>query len=324
MNRPLPFAAALFSALLLAAPAAEAAPSMRDLLGRWEVSGTDSRGSYTGELYLSVANGLLRVRASCALVYDSGEHRRWSAEARYLQGRLRCEYDLQHVGGAAGIFSGTSNPERVSATFTASDDDGFRLAATFQGARSFSGDETARRTVEDLVDHYLISLDADRRRKLALEVGALDDPNAIGTILAAFEVDGVTLSIDPAELLAQQSLPSAVPFATAILYAIESFVRDADDAESPRALALDPLLSNLGAPYNSLVVAALQPRLTAKVRAAIRSGELKLMARGDQPEGGERVGGNWIFSLSIPTGDHGHWAVIARDGSKAVYNYGFN
>jgi hypothetical protein len=323
VNRLTPFAAGL-AALLFAAPAAEAAPSMRDLLGRWEVSGTDSRGAYTGEVYLSVANGVRRVRASAALVYDNGAQRRWSDEGIYMQGRVRFEYDLDHVGGMAGVFSGTSNPERVSATFRFTDDDGFRFAATYQGARGFSGDETARRKVEDLVDHYLISLDDDRRRKLALEVGALDSDDGIDAILAAFEVEGLTVSIDADELRAQKTLSNAVPFQTAFLYAIESFVHDGDDAESPRALELDPLLSNLGAPYNPVIVAALQPRLTAKVRKQLRSGTIELMERGQNAEHGERVGANWIFTLDIPAGDHGHWAIVARDGSKAVYNYGFN
>ncbi len=309
----------------LAAGVAHAAPTKRELFGRWAISGRDPRGTYAGDLYVSNGLGAARVSLVAELTYASGERRSWSGAGWYTFGRLHCRYDLAPAPGAAGVVGGGPAPaESVLATYVPADDDGLRLAGTHRGAQGFQAAEGVRRHAEDLVDRYLLSVDPALRRRLALEVGALEDPRATGAILAAFDLDGMRLTVDPAELRAQRQLPGAVPFHTALLLAVESLLTDRRHRDSPLALLVEPLLTNLGLPADEPLPAEVVARAASRLRSLMRRGGLALMPRAETPEGGEPVAEHWIFTLSIPYGDNGLWAVVPRDGARQVYNYGFN
>lgn len=164
---------------------------------------------------------------------------------------------------------------------------------------------------QDLGDNYSSWLALRARPPAGTDTGA-----AINAALDDFSVPGLKVAVDAVELRAQKALPNAVGFEDALRSALESFLTDGDDPESPLGIVRQLLPAGASA---------------AEVEAAVRdylnrpSTELSLMARGDSPEHGESVTDSWVFSLSIPDlSDHGHWAIVDRAGSEGTYNYGFN
>ncbi|MFM8270077.1 MAG: hypothetical protein ACKN9V_07800 [Pseudomonadota bacterium] len=105
----------------------------------------------------------------------------------------------------------------------------------------------------------------------------------------------------------QESLFSGrVTAEQAAIAAIESFLTDGNDVESPLALSLgagEDLFSHLN-------------------RSSTKIG---FMFAGEAAEHGERVENNWIIELRIPSlSDHLFFAIVDRTGKNPVYNYGFN
>jgi len=122
-----------------------------------------------------------------------------------------------------------------------------------------------------------------------------------------------------------------------------------DDLEKPLALALGQLLEasdELETPLNNARDVALSQvdkgaKLDPRVQlerarevlknhfnrpttqlVLLKSGEED---RGFQPERGEDIKENWVFSLLIPTlSDHIYWIVVSKDQSPKAYVYGFN
>lgn len=319
-------ALALTVLLLCAAPGvAGAAPSRSQLIGRWEVEGSDPDGSYAGSLWISAADAG-RVRINAALQYANGPHRRWRSEGTYEQGRLRFRYDRAGSSGIAGHLSGPQPPmlDPVQVIYVpAADGLAIRGQATYAGGGQAT--ETLRRPALDLVLRFQVTRDPARRRALALAVGAQDAPATTEAILEAYGVKGMTVNLDPAEVARQTQLANAVPFHSALLLAIDSFQNDAEDAESPHALMVEEVLDALGLPWSNTLPPHVSALTVTRIRTFMRQGSLRLLATTEEPEGGEPVAGNWIFSLDMSDySDHGHWAVIDRAGRKAVYNYGFN
>lgn len=120
----------------------------------------------------------------------------------------------------------------------------------------------------------------------------------------------------------QMSLPGNVTFTQALHLALESFLNDDDDIESPLGLIRnDP--GAFGLPNN-----ATKAKAKKKLRAYINDGATLTLyptARRSTPEKGESVEENWIFELRIhQLSDHLHWAIVPRSGEKNVYNYGFS
>ncbi len=147
-------------------------------------------------------------------------------------------------------------------------------------------------------------------------------------VLADLGITGAEVDLPPAVIAHMETLPgNSVGFEAALRAAIDSFLTDFDDAESPMALTLEEAIygPNGGGswPPNANDIEIARADLLSHINRP--STKVRLLCLGESPEGGESAANNWIVSLYIDSlSDHGHWAVIDRDGSEATYNYGFN
>jgi hypothetical protein len=133
------------------------------------------------------------------------------------------------------------------------------------------------------------------------------------------------IDLDVEELCLQiNELPSSVGFYDAALRAARSFIDDARHPESPVAIARTALDGgDAGEGGNDGIDA--QARVVLKQHLALPTTMIRLMARSESPEGGESVDDAWIVELRVPTlSDHTYWAIVPRNGTDPVYNYGFN
>ena len=140
----------------------------------------------------------------------------------------------------------------------------------------------------------------------------------IATILKQAGISKLTVDV-PTEAVAAQATfaGNRVSFEKAFGQAVESFLTDADDIESPRSLFGDEfengdakLKEYLNDPASKISLVQADERMDG--------------ASWYPAEHGESVEKNWIFALRIPGfSDHLFWAIIPRNG-EAPYNYGFN
>ncbi len=327
MTRTATSALALAAFLTIAgySETADAAPKKTELFGPWTVSGSDRDGPYSGTIYITNADPR-RVRVNASLRYDTGQSRRWSSNGWYAFGRIYCRYDLANTTGLVHGLTGPPQPmtDPVSCIYTPSPD-GLRLEGRQTDSNGLRGTESLRRTPSDLVLRYQIETDPAKQRALALEVGAQNNPKATEAILEAYGLKGTTTDLDPAEIDLQSQLPNAIPFHTALLYAVDSFQNDDTDAESPKALMIEDTLDALGLPYTTPLPAPVHALTQTRIRTNMRDGTLRLLSTTETAENGETTQQNWIFSLYMGNySDHGHWAVIDRSAQTPTFNYGFN
>lgn len=140
----------------------------------------------------------------------------------------------------------------------------------------------------------------------------------IAAALESMGLGAMKVDIDMSEVEAQQkAFPGKVSFDAALRAALESFVHDGDDPESPLGLVEgydDPELCG-GGTHQAQLMCLMNDASTT----------LGLVHRGESAEHGEEPKDAWIFTLSLDKlSDHGHWAVVDRAGVEATYNYGFN
>ena len=99
--------------------------------------------------------------------------------------------------------------------------------------------------------------------------------------------------------------------------ALESFLEDGTNEESPRSLAAM-------APTNICPSDDLRARVVCFLNRDTAYLELYGSA-GFAPEEGEPLSRNWIFVLQAESlSDHIQWAIVDRAGVEPTYNYGFN
>jgi hypothetical protein len=141
---------------------------------------------------------------------------------------------------------------------------------------------------------------------------------ATGVALDATKLGVLRVSLDDAEIKRQaSSYPSTVNFGDALRAALDSFVTNADDPESVRALAADLPADH---PCHRVDTARAARCLIDDSKAM-----LTIVETGKLAEHGEEVQANWIFKLSVPSlSDHVHFAVVDRSGKTPAYNYGVN
>ncbi len=121
-----------------------------------------------------------------------------------------------------------------------------------------------------------------------------------------------------------------VTFEAALDAAIESFVFDDDDIESPLALLadVDPADDTVCPDgTNSDRVRCYLGRNSSRLAITYRDGEVHDNVY--PAEYRESIEDNWVFFLYVPElSDHLHWAVVQRfrsfEGDVMVSNYGFN
>jgi len=135
------------------------------------------------------------------------------------------------------------------------------------------------------------------------------------------------VEISAAEVEAQlDAFGGSVDFEAALRQAINSYLKDGDDGESPREVIRDSgPLPGVPDDLDAAVLHFMNQPTT----------KLSMVWRGPfdrdnptspyPPEHGESVQENWAFLLRIDSlSDHLHWAIVDRDGAEPTFNYGFN
>ncbi len=145
----------------------------------------------------------------------------------------------------------------------------------------------------------------------------------VQAILMTVGVPELTVAATPEEIAAQATADQTVSFEAALQAALESFISDGQDNDSPLALVMnDPQTFGLDADQDTAIYQAYLRKLINKPDNSI---ELVRRDERFQPERGESLSDYWAFRLKMPNEfSHLHWALVRRDGSEAAYNYGFN
>ena len=170
--------------------------------------------------------------------------------------------------------------------------------------------------------------------------------DAIAKIKAKFGVSQLTVEIEAADIEAQSGMGNKVSFIKALELAIQSFLEDGRNYESPvGSVLVDPGAYNLqevqdktvtsqivGAWMNDLSSQMryhpdLAPMAMEQVRVWMNDPSSKIILCTSEsrylPENGETIEGNWIFRLDLPATPLLHWAIVDRSGEKQPYNYGY-
>ncbi len=145
---------------------------------------------------------------------------------------------------------------------------------------------------------------------------SLDDQ--IANILAEFGLTSMRTRLPTAEIESQASnFVGTVEFTTALRAALNSFLDDGTDVESPRSLATDARTGP-----------CLDEDIRERVRCFLNRDTAYLELYGDEgfaPEEQESVDAHWVFILRAESlSDHIQWAIVDRNGVQPTYNYGFN
>jgi hypothetical protein len=128
----------VFLAILFLAGPVLGAPKKADLMGKWEVEGSDTFGIYKGTLSISSA-GRSKVRLFATLRYADGRDRSWVASGRYRRGRISCSFSLSPIGIARRLVGAEGSGVTVRGSYTPSAD-GRRMKGQLSG-QDFSGGE---------------------------------------------------------------------------------------------------------------------------------------------------------------------------------------
>ena len=140
----------------------------------------------------------------------------------------------------------------------------------------------------------------------------------IAQILMDFGLEQMRIRLPEADIDRQEQVyPGPVNFNGALVEAIDSFLNDGSDLESPRSLASDVREGP-----------CLQADLTERVRCFLNRDTAFLELYGSEgfaPENRESIEQNWIVILRAESlSDHIQWAIVDRNGTRATFNYGFN
>ncbi|MEE2758265.1 MAG: hypothetical protein VYA30_16520 [Myxococcota bacterium] len=133
-----------------------------------------------------------------------------------------------------------------------------------------------------------------------------------------FGLMNMTTRIELADVAEQVELYGGqVDFESALVAALNNFLTDGRDEESPLRLVVDAVHGNCGL-----------ADMTERVRCFMNDPRTIFTLYGSigfAPENGERVEQNWIFVLQAESlSDHIQWAIVDRMGRTPTYNYGFN
>jgi len=143
-----------------------------------------------------------------------------------------------------------------------------------------------------------------------------------------YRLPNLTVGISIEALCDQiQNLDSNVDFLSSISLALDSFLNDDSDMESPLSIAAILAFDDLGVNYTFPVPDFVKARAKAILVDHLNrsSAKIALLPRSESPEGGEIVDDNWILHLRIADlSDHSFWSIVHRSGEVRAYNYGFN
>jgi len=144
-------------------------------------------------------------------------------------------------------------------------------------------------------------------------------------IARALGVPTLVLELDADEVARQEALGGQVGFETAFRRALESFLNDGDHPESPISLIRgDEGISDGGAQARTRAVLDQATSYFGLVHLDPPVSEDDPSYGLHRPPGQDDLRQAWVFYLvTEETYDHGHWAVVPRDGDRA-FNYGSN
>jgi len=143
-------------------------------------------------------------------------------------------------------------------------------------------------------------------------------------LLENYNIPKLTIYYD---MLKMEAMPKdgMYTYIDALELAIESFLTDGSNPESPLAIVPDAIENYKGN------VAKSDQQYAKLIELINRGGSLcmpdieRALDSCFYAEEGEDVDKNWIFLLQIPQlSDHLFWAIVPKDGKEKVYNYGFN
>ncbi len=169
---------------------------------------------------------------------------------------------------------------------------------------------------------------------------------AIAKVKAELGVSQLTVEVDAAEIEAQSQRGGKISFIQALKLAIQSFLEDGRNYDSPvGSVLVDPGAYNLqevkDKNVSSQIVGAwmndassqmryhpdLAPMAMEQVRVWMNDPTSKLILSTPEsryfPENGESIEANWIFRLDLQATPLIHWAIVDRSGEKQPYNYGY-
>lgn len=152
----------------------------------------------------------------------------------------------------------------------------------------------------------------------AFDINGLSHDEQVQWILDQFGVSQMRTRLPLAEIEQQAvNYPGSVTFLEALTSALESFLEDGTNEESPRSLVAM-------APADRCPSDDLRARVVCFLNQETAYFELYGSA-GFAPEEGEPLSQNWIFILRAESlSDHIQWAIVDRAGVEPTYNYGFN
>lgn len=144
-------------------------------------------------------------------------------------------------------------------------------------------------------------------------------------IARALGVPKLVLELDADEVARQEALGGRVEFEAAFRSALESFLTDGEHPESPLTLIRgDDGISDNGARARTRAVLDQETSYFGLVHLDPPASEDDPSYGLHRPPGQDDLQKSWVFYLvTQETYDHGHWAVVPRDGGRA-FNYGFN
>lgn len=158
--------------------------------------------------------------------------------------------------------------------------------------------------------------DAQGNQVATLAYGASSIPG----IKAELGVPQLTVKVSPSAINKQSAMGSKVTFVDALKLAIQSFLEDDTEIESPLAQMLnDP--GAYGLPQGADKAAATKV-LRSYLNQSTSTLTLQTAKSQYPPENGEKVDNNWIFLLELQEMSGLYWVIIDRSGTKAPYNYG--
>ncbi len=155
-----------------------------------------------------------------------------------------------------------------------------------------------------------------------------DARNAVNAIRGELGLTGAKIALS-ADIVCEieSSEEGAVDVVAAARKAINSFLTDSRDIESPLALAIEVAFNEAGLPVSEPVPPEVAESARQMLLAELASSKttVRLTKAGDEAEHGEKSGPNWVFRMtSKGLSDHIFWAIVDRSGKVPVYNYGFN
>ncbi len=147
-------------------------------------------------------------------------------------------------------------------------------------------------------------------------------------VLKSYGLEQINTEFNHEEIKRQQQLSNnKIQFSRALKMAINSFINDDENIESPKALLIEFAFEELEVAFNFPYPTEVQQKSEEMVKKFMlaKGSLLELQELSISAENGESPEDYWIFRLYMGSlSDHQYWAIVDRSGNIQPYNYGFN